>query len=124
MKTGLLIACAALALLLAPARGAASTAGECQASLKKLSKATEDLLFYGGGLGARSQSLMMSHVAKTKEFVEKADSKSALKQMDAFSTELSRATGARTIKMTDAIFLQEAANDAIVCLNGLTKAKP
>jgi hypothetical protein len=121
--TWLLIGAMALAPLVAPRPAVAAPAGDCQAAMRELSRQTEDMLFYGKDLGTKAQTKMLSSLSQAMSFVAKLDAKSTLKQLDDYSTELSRATATRLLKVTDAIVLQERTNDIIQCVNTLDKQK-
>ena len=117
------IALAVLAALVAagPAPAAASTVTDCLSAIRVLSQKTEDMLFLRGDQGAKSRSLLVSCLSKAESQVDRVDFKGALKQMDAYSTELSRAIRVGNLRMTDAAYLQETANAVIVCITAIGK---
>jgi predicted ATP-grasp superfamily ATP-dependent carboligase len=117
------IALAVLAALVAarPAPAAASTVTDCLSAIRGLSQKTDDILFLRGGQGARSQSQLVSYLSKAEAHIDRVDFKGALKQLDAYSTELSRAIRVGNLRMNDAASLQETANAVIICITAIGK---
>jgi hypothetical protein len=112
----------ALAALVAlgPGPAAASTVSDCLGAIHALSNRTDDMLFLRSE-GERSRSQLISLLSKAATQVDRADFKGALKHMDAYSTEVSRAIRAGNLRMFDAIHLQEDANAVIVCIAAIGK---
>lgn len=112
----------ALAALVAlgPAPAAASTVSECLAAIRALSLRTDDMLYLRSD-GERSRSQLMSLLSKAESQVDRVDFKGALKQMDAYSAEVSRGIRAGNLRMFDALHLQEDANNVIVCITAIGK---
>ena len=114
--------CAALVVLaaLGPAQATASTVTDCLTAIRALSHRTDDMLYLRSD-GERSRSQLMSFLSKAESQVDRVDFKGALKQMDGYSTEVSRAIRAGNLRMFDAIHLQEDANAVIACIAAIGK---
>lgn len=114
--------CVALAALaaLGPAPATASTVTDCLTAIRALSHRTDDML-YLGGQGSRSRSQLMSYLSKAESQVDRVDFKGALRQLDAYSTEVSRSLKAGNLRTDDAFHLQEDANAVIVCITAIGK---
>jgi hypothetical protein len=110
---------AAIALLLAPAQAAASTISECQAAISTLTLQTQGTTFLRGDKGAKTESQLLFHLSKASAELDKADMRDALRQMDSYSTDLSRAVGSRTIAPGDAAFLQTGAHGVVACIQAI-----
>ncbi|HEY6006099.1 MAG TPA: hypothetical protein VIV57_24680 [Anaeromyxobacter sp.] len=108
----------ALASLLAAAPAAASTVSECQNALRTLATRTDDALF-AGGQGANAQQRLLSHLTKASSAFDKLDFKDVLKQLDAYSADLSRAAASGKLKAADAVDLQISANAVTVCVTAI-----
>jgi hypothetical protein len=111
------VALAAL-VALGPAPAAASTVSDCLGAIRALSNRTDDMLFLRSD-GERTRSQLMSYLSKAESQIDRVDFKGALRQMDGYSTEVSRAIRAGNLRMFDAIHLQEDANKVIVCITAI-----
>lgn len=118
-KSWSLVALVPALALLVPARAVPSTVGECQAAIRTLSLLTEDVLFLRGTQGLNAQRQLLSHLAKASTQLDRVDLRDALKQMDAYSTDLSRAVAAAKIGSDNAAALQIGANAVIVCITAI-----
>ncbi len=119
-KCAALVALAVLAVL-GPAPATASTVTDCLTAIRALSHRTDDMLYLGGGQGSRSRSQLLAYLSKAESQVDRVDFKGALRQLDAYSTEVSRSLKAGNLRTDDAFHLQEDANAVIVCITAIGK---
>lgn len=106
---------------LAPAPATASTVSDCLGSIRALSRRTDDMLYLRGSEGERSRSELVARLSKAELLVDRADFKGALKEMDFYSTLVSRAIRSGNLRTFDAIHLQEDANAVILCITAIGK---
>jgi hypothetical protein len=106
---------AALALLLGPAPVAATTPDACQLAINRLLLQTQDASYARDG-GEAAKSQLASHLSNTKAALYKRDVQAALKHMDSYSNDLSRAVRSRAISGDEAPALQEGGNGVVACI--------
>ena len=105
--------------LLGPVPAAASTVSECHAAIRTLSQRTDDMLYLGGDPGQKARAQLLVHLSRTSDALDRVDLRAALKHLDAYSADLSRAAASGRLKPEEALVLQEGANGVIVCIGAI-----
>ncbi|HEY6006098.1 MAG TPA: hypothetical protein VIV57_24675, partial [Anaeromyxobacter sp.] len=109
----------ALVLLLGPAKASATTADECQFDIDLLTVATSNATYLRGDQGLKLESQLLHHLAQATKELSQLDLGSTLRQMDRYSTDLSKGVASGKIDATSAVDLQLGANTVIACVNAI-----
>jgi hypothetical protein len=119
MKKILVALVPALVLFLAPAKASATTVDDCQFDISVLSAQTAAATYLRGDQGLKLESQLLHHLAVTSKELGQLDFKTALREMDGYSTDLSKGVNAGKIDPVSATDLQLGANTVIACINAI-----
>jgi hypothetical protein len=119
-KTWILVALVpALVLFLAPARASATTVDDCQLDIDVLTTQTAAATYLRGDQGLKLESQLLHHLSKASNELTQLDFREALRQMDGYSTDLSRGVNAGKIDPASAADLQLGANTVVTCIDAI-----
>jgi hypothetical protein len=118
-KAMFLAALVAAVVILSPAKTSATTVDDCQFDVSLLTTATANATYLRGDQGLKLESQLLHQLANTSKELSQLDFRSALKEMDNYSTDLSRGVNAGKIDPASAADLQLGANTVVVCINAI-----
>jgi hypothetical protein len=121
MKKAMILAAlgSALVLFFAPARASATTVDDCQFDISVLTTQTAAAVYLRGDQGLKLESQLLHHLAQASKELSQLDIRETLKQMDGYSTNLSKGVASGKIDPASAADLQVGANTVVTCVNAI-----
>jgi hypothetical protein len=104
------------AVLFVARPASATTTTDCQALIVTLADLTSATTFLRGDKGAKTQSQLLQHLDKASRELDLNDAKEALRQMDGYSTNVTRAVGSATLAAADGAALLDGAAEVVSCI--------